>query len=307
MPKVLITPRSFGKHSDEAKRILIANGYEVVENPYGRILTEEEMKKEIADVDAVIIGIDPLNREVLSCAKNLKVISKYGVGTDNIDIEFCKGHNIPVTVTRNANSDSVADFTFALMLAIARRIVEIDKSCRALNWGKKTSIGIHGKTLGVIGTGAIGKDVIKRACGFDMKIIAYDVYPDDEFAQEYNATYVDFETLIKESDFITLHLPATRETVNLLSEKEFNMMKETAVLVNTARGELIDEDALYDALKNKRIWGAGLDVFKKEPPEKIELLELENIILGAHAAASSVDAVNKMSLMAVENILANFK
>lgn len=307
MPKVLITPRSFGKHSDEAKRILTAHGFEVVTNPYGRILTEEEMKKEIVDVDAVIVGVDPLNADVLAFAKNLKVISKYGVGTDNIDIEYCKANNIPVTITRNANSDSVADFTFTLMLAIARRIVEIDKSCRAMDWGKKTSIGIYGKTLGVIGTGAIGKGVIKRAYGFDMTVLAYDMYQDDQLAKEYNVNYVAFEQLIRESDFITLHLPATSETTNMFSEKEFSIMKDTAVLVNTARGELIDEDALYEVLKNKKIWGAGLDVFKKEPPEKKELLELDNIIVGAHAAASSVDAVNKMSLMAVENILANFK
>ncbi|CAI9395184.1 Hydroxypyruvate reductase [Bacillus sp. T2.9-1] len=306
MPKVLITPRSFGKHSEEASRILTAHGFEVVTNPYGRILTEEEMKKEIVDVDAVIVGVDPLNANVLAKAKNLKVISKYGVGTDNIDVDYCKTNNIPVTITRNANSDSVADFSFALMLAIARRIVEIDQSCRAMDWGKKTSIGIYGKTLGVIGTGSIGKGVIKRACGFDMDILAYDVCPDNEFAKEYKVTYVELEQLMKESDFITLHLPATPETTNLFSEKEFSMMKETAVLVNTARGELIDEDALYNVLRDKKIWGAGIDVFKKEPPEKKELLELDNIIIGSHTAASSVDAVNKMSLMAVENILANF-
>ncbi|AYV68135.1 MULTISPECIES: phosphoglycerate dehydrogenase [Niallia] len=307
MPKVLITPRSFGKHSEEASRILTAHGFEVVTNPYGRIMTEEEMKKEIVDVDAVIVGVDPLNADVLAEAKRLKVISKYGVGTDNIDIDYCKANNIPVTITRNANADSVADFTFALMLAIARRIVEIDQSCRVMDWSKKTSIGIYGKTLGVIGTGAIGKGVIKRAHGFDMDILAYDVCPDNEFAKEYKVTYVDLEHLVKESDFITLHLPATPETNNLFSEKEFSMMKETAVLVNTARGELIDEDALYNVLRNKKIWGAGIDVFKKEPPEKKELLELDNMIIGSHAAASSVDAVNKMSLMAVENILANFK
>ncbi|MEM5597711.1 hypothetical protein AAHB53_17950 [Niallia circulans] len=137
MPKVLITPRSFGKHSEEASRILTAHGFEVVTNPYGRIMTEEEMKKEIVDVDAVIVGVDPLNADVLAEAKRLKVISKYGVGTDNIDVDYCKVNNIPVTITRNANADSVADFTFALMLAIARRIVEIDQSCRAMDWSKK--------------------------------------------------------------------------------------------------------------------------------------------------------------------------
>jgi len=303
MPKILVTPRSFGKHSDEAKQLLESKGFEVIMNPYGRILTEDEMKKEIVDVDGIIVGVDPLNKDVLSNALNLKAIAKYGVGTDNIDLEYCKTNNIQVTITRNANSDSVADFAFTLMLAVARRVVEVDKACRNMDWGKKTSISIYGKTLGVVGTGAIGKGVIKRAKGFDMQILAYDLYQDEAFAKEYGVKYVDLDTLIKESDFISLHLPATNETKDLFSYREFGMMKETAVLVNTARGELVDEDALYEALRDKKIYGAGLDVFKKEPPEKKELLELENIVVGAHAAASSVDAVNKMSLMAAQNII----
>jgi len=162
---------------------------------------------------------------------------------------------------------------------------------------------MYRKTLGVLGTGAIGKGVIKRAKGFDMKILAYDLFKDEAFAKEHGVQYVELDTLIKESDFISLHLPATPETHNLFGKREFDMMKDTAVLVNTARGELIDEDALLEALKNKKIWGAGLDVFKKEPPENKELLELDNIIIGAHSGASTYEAVNNMSRMAAENII----
>lgn len=270
-------------------------------------MTEDEMKKEVEDVAGIIIGVDPLNREVLSHAKNLRAISKYGVGTDNIDLDYCRERNIPVTITKNANSDSVADFAFALMLAVARRLVETDKACRNLDWGKKTSIGVYGKTIGVVGTGAIGKGVIKRARGFDMKILAYDIYKDEKFAEEYGVKYVDMDTLLRESDFISLHLPATEETRDMIGEREFGLMKNTAVLINTARGDLVDEDALYDALVNKKIWGAGLDVFKKEPPENRKLLELDNIVVAAHSAASTVDAVDKMSLMAAQNLLEHLK
>src|SRR5690554_3146993 len=142
MAKILVTPRSFGKHSDEAKQLLESKGFEVIMNPYGRILTEDELKKEIVDVDGIIVGVDPLSAEVLSHAKNLKAISKYGVGTDNIDMDYCNTHNIKVTITRNANSDSVADFAFTLMLSVARRLVEVDQACRTLDWSKKTSVGV---------------------------------------------------------------------------------------------------------------------------------------------------------------------
>jgi D-3-phosphoglycerate dehydrogenase len=305
MTKILVTPRSFGKHSDDAMNLLESKGFEVTLNPYGRILTEEEMIKEIEDVEGIIVGVDPLNAEVLSHAKNLKAISKYGVGTDNIDLNYCKEHNIPVTITNNANSDSVADFAFTLMLAVARRVVEVDKACRQSDWGKKTSIGVYQKTIGVVGTGAIGKGVIRRAKGFDMKVLAYDLYKDEVFAEENGVEYVELDQLLKQSDFISLHLPATKETQNLIDKEALDMMKETAVLVNTARGDLVDEDALFDALKSKKIWGAGLDVFKQEPPANKELLELDNIVVGAHSAASTVDAVDKMSEIAAVNILKN--
>jgi D-3-phosphoglycerate dehydrogenase len=305
MAKILVTPRSFGKHSDDARNLLESKGFEVALNPYGRILTEEEMIKEIEDVEGIIVGVDPLNAEVLLHAKKLKAISKYGVGTDNIDLNYCKEHNIPVTITNNANSDSVADFAFTLMLAVARRVVEVDKACRQSDWGKKTSIGVYQKTIGVVGTGAIGKGVIRRAKGFDMKVLAYDLYKDEVFAEENGVEYVELDQLLKQSDFISLHLPATKETQNLIGKEALDMMKETAVLVNTARGDLVDEDALFDALKSKKIWGAGLDVFKQEPPANKELLELDNIVVGAHSAASTVDAVDKMSEMAAANILKN--
>ncbi|MCI1944986.1 phosphoglycerate dehydrogenase [Clostridium luticellarii] len=303
MSKILITPRSFGKHSKKPFELLEKQGYELIVNPYGRILTEQEMIEEIKGVDGVIVGVDPLNEKVLKNAKKLKVISKYGVGTDNIDLKYSERNNIAVTVTKGANSESVADYAFTLMLAAARKLVPIDRECRKLNWNKITSIGMSEKTLGLLGLGNIGKQVVKRARGFGMKVLAYDVYKDESFAFENNVEYMTVEEILKKSDFISLHLPLTDETKYIIGEKELNMMKENSVIVNTARGGLIDENALYNALRNKKIWGAGVDVFEKEPPENKKLLELDNIVLGSHCAASTVEAIDNMGTMAAKNII----
>lgn len=303
MKKILITPRSFGKHSSEPFDMLKNQGYEVVVNPYGRIMTEDEMIKGIEYVDGIIVGVDPLNSNVLRNAKNLKIISKYGVGTDNIDMEYARNNNIPVAITRGANSDAVADYAFALMLAVARKVLTIDKECRNLDWKKVTAIDMYGKTIGILGLGSIGKGVAKRAKGFDMKVLAYDTYKDYEFARYNGIEFVELERIYKECDFISIHLPLMQETKNIIGKKEFDMMKNTAVLVNTARGGLIDECALYEALKNNTIWGAGIDVFEKEPPEKSEILKLDNIVIGSHCAASTYEAVDNMGKISAQNII----
>jgi D-3-phosphoglycerate dehydrogenase len=301
--KVLVTPRSFGKTNPTPIEVLKEKGYEVIMNPYGRIMTEEEMISEIEDVDGIIIGVDPLNRNVLKHAKKLKAISKYGVGTDNIDMEYTKNAGIPVTRTVGANSDAVADYAMALLLGVARKVVLIDKECRKLNWNKITTVEMWGKTLGLIGLGSIGKGVAKRASGFNMKILAYDLYQDEEYAKANNIEYVSLEKLLKESDFISLHLPLTKDTKNLISYKEFEMMKDKAVIVNTARGGIIDEEALLWALKENKIWGAGIDVFEEEPPKNQELLKLDNIIIGSHCAASTYEAIDNMGMMAAQNLI----
>ncbi|HHW04210.1 MAG TPA: phosphoglycerate dehydrogenase [Thermoanaerobacterales bacterium] len=301
--KVLITPRSFGKSSSKPLELLKEKGYEVILNPYGRIMSREEMMTHIVDVDGIIIGVDPLDREILKRATSLKAISKYGVGTDNIDMEYAKKKDIPVMRAVGANADAVADFAMALMLAVARRIVTVDAGCRKLCWDKITTIEMYGKTLGLIGLGSIGKRVARRASGFDMKVLAFDTFRDETYAEENGIKYVSLEELLKESDFISIHLPLTENTRNLISYKQFEMMKHRAVLVNTARGGIVDENALLWALKQKRIWGAGIDVFEKEPPENSELLNLDNIVIGSHCAASTYEAIDKMGMMAALNLV----
>jgi D-3-phosphoglycerate dehydrogenase len=301
--KILITPRSFGQNDSRPWDLLKEKGYELITNPYGRIMTEEEMIDSIKDVDGIILGVDPCSKKVLEKAKSLKCISRYGVGLDNIDLEYAKKMNIPVHRTMGANSNAVADYAFGLMLNITRKISHIDRECRSGNWKKIKTSEMWKKTIGIIGLGAIGKGVAKRASGFNMNVLAYDLYKDEKYAKENNIEYVDLETIYKNADFISLHLPLTSDTKDLISYNEFDMMKDTAVVVNTARGGVINEDALFDALNNKKILGAGIDVFEQEPPSNDKFTQLDNIVIGSHCAASTKEAIDNMSLMATKNLI----
>lgn len=301
--KILITPRSFGQNSSKPWKLLEEKGYEYITNPYGRIMSEEEMMACIEDVDGIILGVDPCSRKVLEKAKSLKCISRYGVGLDNIDMEYAKQNSIVVHRTMGANSNAVADYAFGLMLDVTRKITCIDRECRNGNWKKIKTSEMWNKTIGILGLGAIGKGVAKRSSGFNMNILAYDVYKDEAYAKENNIQYADLETIFKNSDFISLHLPLTEETKDLISYKEFEMMKETAVLVNTARGGVVNEDALYDALLNNKILGAGIDVFEQEPPLNNEFVKLNNIVIGSHCAASTSEAIDNMSIMSTNNLI----
>jgi D-3-phosphoglycerate dehydrogenase len=272
-------------------------------NPFGRILSKQEMIELISEVDAIIVGVDPLDQDVLSHARQLKVIAKYGVGTDNIDVDYATSRGIPITVTQGANVDAVADYTLALMLAVARRIVPIDRACRIGDWGKITTLDVSGKTLGIVGLGNIGKAVAKRAAGFDMRVLAFDVYRDEAYAARHGIEYVPFDELLRQSDFISLHAPLNDKNRYLISYEQFEWMKRTAIVVNTARGGLIDEQALLWALREERIWGAGIDVFEREPPETPELLQLDNLVIGSHCAASTVQAIENMGVLAAGSVI----
>ena len=304
MKKILVTPRSFGKYNkDEMAALFQSHQIEAVYNPYGTILTEEQMEKELSDKDGVIVGVDPLPEAVLKKAKNLKAVAKYGVGTDNIDVHFAEQNKIKVSRTVGANSDAVADYAFALLMAVARRVVEIDNGCRADDWGKRIALDVYGKTIGILGLGAIGKGVARRAKGFNMKIYAYDVFQDKAFAEQQGITFTDVETIVKECDFISIHLPLIPETHHLINKDTLRNAKENLIVINTSRGGIVNEDDLYELISEKRIYGAGIDVFEKEPPRDSKLLKLKNVVAGSHTAASTIAATQKMSRMAAENII----
>lgn len=301
--KVLVTPTaSFGKYSDAFSRLQNA-GLEVILPPYPHPLKEEELKEFISQVEGIIVGLDPITPSLLEEAKRLRVISKHGVGVDNIAVEEATRRGIVVANAPGTNDDSVADLAWAFILSLARHIPRAYESMKGGKWEKIVGVEIKGKTLGVIGTGRIGKKVIHRSWGFDMKVLAYDLVPDLDLAQKWQFSYVSLEALLRESDFITLHIPLTRETRGFIGEKELSLMKSNAYLVNTARGGIVDEEALYRVLKKGTIAGAALDVFSQEPPANNPLLSLENVIATPHMASDTVEAIRQMDIVSAENVI----
>jgi len=306
MAKILITPRSFAKYSDKPYKMLTESGIDYVLNPVGGIMSKTDILESIKGMDGIIVGVDPLDKDVIS-AGNLKAISKYGVGTDNIDLEYCKEQGIEVSITRNANSEAVADYAFALILSVARKVVEIDRGCRNGDWSKKVSTDVFGKKIGVAGLGAIGRGVVSRAKGFSMDVYGYDVFRDDEYIRANNITFANVDQMLEQCDFLSLHMPLTEETKFLINAKNLQKANKNLIIINTARGGIVNEDDLYEALKSNLILGAGVDVFEQEPPENSKLLELDNVVVGSHCAGSTIGAVDVMSEMAVENIIQSLR
>lgn len=308
MKRVLITPRSYGKYNkQEMIDLLHENGIEAIFNPYDRIMNEVEMIQVVKGMDGIIVGVDPITKAVMEADSNLKVVSKYGVGVDNIDCDYAKEHNIMVTRTTNANSNAVADYAMALLMAVARRVVEIDESSHNHDWSKKEALDVYGQKIGIIGLGAIGRGVVKRAKGFDMEVYGYDIVKDEAYIQQENIHFSDIDTIIKECDFISLHLPLTPKTHHILNKENLQNAKENLIIINTARGGLIDENDLYDLLKEDRIYGVGVDVFENEPAEESKLLTLKNVVVGTHTAASSKGAIVQMTYLATNNIIKYLK
>ena len=302
--KVLVTPRSFGKEDPSLFDRLAAAGFEVIRNDTGSILSRQQMIDRIASCDGLIV--DPVDAEVIAAAPRLRAIAKYGVGVDNIDLAAAAERGIRVSRTVGANASAVADYAMALMLAVSRKLVVIDRKCRAGDWSKITTFDVASATLGLIGFGAIGKLVAKRARGFDMRVLAYDVAWDEGYAAENGIEYALPEQILRAADFISLHLPRIPSTENFIGADEIAMMKPGAILINTARGGLVDEDALLAALKEGAIGGAGIDAFREEPPTS-EWFHLDNVVLGAHCAASTRGASLQMGRMATENLIIALK
>jgi glyoxylate reductase len=276
--------------------------------------TRDELIQHVRGVDGLLCLLtDKIDGEVMDEAgPQLKVISNHAVGFDNIDVSAATARKIPVGNTPDVLTDATADFAFALMMAVARRIPEAERYVhdgKWKTWGPMLLLGvdIKGATLGLVGFGRIGKAMARRAVGFDMRVIYYnpnDKKPDPNI----KATRVDFETLLEESDFISLHTPLTPDTRHLIDSEALSKMKPNVVLVNTARGPVVDLEALYEALKERRIFGAGLDVTDPEPlPLDSPLLTLDNIVIAPHIASASKTSRDQMSWMAAKNLIAGLK
>jgi len=301
--KILITPRSFASFSDKPLKMLTERDYKIKRNNTGRPYKKEEMLKLIKDVDGIIIGIDELSAKIIEEANALKVISKYGIGLDNIDINMATNKKIVVTNTPTANVDAVADLTFGLILSLARRVPEADRKTKGAKWGKIIGKSVWEKTIGIIGLGKIGRQVVKRAKGFEMNILVFDIVKDKKIAQKYGIKYVNLEKLLRKSDYITIHIPLNDATRNMISYEELEKMKKDAFLINTSRGGIIDEEALYDALRNNKLRGAALDVYNNEPLRESPLKELDNIIMTPHIGAYTEEAIENMSIQAAQNLI----
>lgn len=257
----------------------------------------------------VCLLTDTIDAEVLNRNPNLKVVSNVAVGYDNIDVKAATRHGVMVTNTPGVLTETTADFAWALLMAAARRVVEGDRFVRAEKWKEWMLMGflgrdVYGKILGICGLGRIGSAVARRAQGFNMRILYTQRHRDEAKEAVLKATYVDKATLLRESDFVVVLLPFTPETRHYIGAKELTMMKETAFLINAARGPIVDEKALVKALKTKKIAGAGLDVFEWEPKVELGLLRLQNVVLAPHIASASMETRAKMACMAVENCVA---
>ncbi|MEK7197832.1 MAG: D-glycerate dehydrogenase [Patescibacteria group bacterium] len=299
--------------SEAGIKILKDKGYEVIVNPDDRVLTKEELIKNLKDqnYDALFCLLtDKIDDEVMdSFGAQLKVIANMAVGFDNIDVVEAKKRGIMITNTPGVLTDTVAEHAFTLMLAIAHRIAEADKFTKDLKyqgWAPMLMLGndLSGKTLGIIGLGRIGSRVAHHAVrGFEMKALYYDINRNEEFEKEFNAVYMSLDDLLKQSDFVSIHVPLLETTHHLINAEKLKLMKPTAYLVNTSRGPVIDEAALAYTLKNKEIRGAALDVFEFEPKITPELLTLDNVILTPHIASATEETRSKMSALAATNII----
>ncbi|MFQ6053188.1 MAG: 2-hydroxyacid dehydrogenase [Candidatus Bathyarchaeia archaeon] len=272
--------------------------------------SDEERIAHCHDADAILCEIGPFYRPVIEELQRCKAIVAYGAGFDHFDVEAATQHGIYVTNTPGILTDTTADFAFALILALARRIPEADRHIRAGKWihawGPRMFIGsdVHGKTLGIVGLGRIGSAVARRARGFDMNLIYFDTLRREDLEEELGVIYRSFEEVLAEADYLTIHVPLTEQTHHLIGDEELSMMKKTAYLINTSRGPVIDEEALYRSLKEGVIAGAALDVFEDEPidPES-PLLGMENVVLTPHIASASRETRTRMAVVAATNLV----
>ena len=303
--KVLITR----KIPSIAKELLIQNGIEVKESSLKRPLTNIELIKFAKDADGILSLLsDKFDKEVIDQLPKCKVIANYAVGFNNIDISYAKKRGIIITNTPDVLTDATAEIAVSLILACSRRIVESENYMRQLKfkgWEPELFLGIQlsGKKAGIIGAGRIGQATARRLKSFGCEILYYGKSKKSNFEKETNAEKVDLDILMKSSDFISIHLPLNSETKNLLDKEKLDLLKPTAIIVNTARGEILDEKYLIELLKNKKIFSAGFDVYENEPKLNKALFKLKNVVLLPHIGSATFETRNKMAELAAKNIL----
>jgi len=301
--KVLIAPMTLANLEGEFKRVLRAAGFELIVPPHAHQLTEDELLVQLKGIKASVAGSEPYSARVLDANPGLRVIARVGVGYDAVDVAAATARGIAVTIAPGTNQDAVAEQTFALVLALAKDLVPQHCSVKGGGWPRRANQPLRGRTLGIAGLGRIGKAVALRGQAFLMPLLAYDPVPDTAFAAAHGIELVSFEELLRRSDYLSLHLPATAETKHLINKKTLALMKPTAYLLNLARGALVCEADLLEALKAGRLAGAGLDVFEEEPPGANPLFELDNVVITPHAAGTDVQSRDDMALSAAQAVV----
>jgi len=299
--QILVTARLFASMQGAHQDMLRDNGCELDLRPPPHQYTADELRQMIAGRDGAILGLDVCDASVIAQADKLKVISRFGVGFDAIDIRAAAAKGIAVTNTPGANLLGVSELTLGLLFSLARRLPQVATAAKANEWLRPVGWELSGRTLGIIGFGAIGRDVGKKAVALGMKVLAYDPFWKQDMA---GVERVSLEQLIAESDVISLHCNLTPETTNLINAQRIAAMKNGAYIINAARGELVDEAALYAALKSGKLGGAAADVFRVEPPTNNLLLTLDNFIGLPHIGSTTQESAGRMAMMAAQNLLA---
>ncbi|MFO0891159.1 MAG: phosphoglycerate dehydrogenase [Isosphaeraceae bacterium] len=304
MPSVLVGPFLLRQQPGPFRTILTQAGFEVIDPAGDFALTEPQLREYLPRIDALLAGGERMTPELFAMAPWLRVIARTGVGYDLIDVEAATRHNVVLTITPGTNQDSVAEQTFALLLALCRKIVAYDRTIHAGGWDRALVSPVRGKSLGLVGLGRIGQAVARRAYAFDMKIIAFDPTPNPEFEEQYRIRRLPLPELLAESDIVSLHVPLTADTRGLVDRAFLGLMKPGSWLINTSRGGLIVEADLRDSLVSGHLAGAGLDVLGQEPPApENPLLGLPNVVLSPHIAGTDHQSMSDMAELAARTIV----
>jgi len=304
MQKILIAPMTLASQGGPYQKLLREAGFELVFPARAAQLTEDELLRSIQGVKGAVAGSEPYTRRIIESNPDLRVIARVGVGYDAVDLAAATERGVAVTIAPGTNHDCVAEHTFCLILALAKELIPQHLSLKAGGWPRQPNLPLRGQALGIAGLGRIGKAVAIRGESFGMKLLANEPLVDQDFVARHQITLMPFDQLLAQSDYLTLHVPLTAETRQLINRRVLELMKPTAFLINTARGGLIHEMDLFDALKAERIAGAGLDVFEQEPPPADHpFFQLDNVVLTPHAAGTDLKSRDDMAMSAAQAIV----
>jgi D-3-phosphoglycerate dehydrogenase len=304
--KILTSPSSMGEVGPQPFDILKENGFEIINNPFGRKLTEDEVIDLARDCIGIVAGVEPLTKKVMDALPKLKCISRVGVGMDNVDLDYAKQKGITVVNTPDGPTRGVAELTLGMTMSLLRKIPQADAALKNRQWKKQIGNLIFEKQIGIIGLGRIGKTVAGLFRGIGNPVIGFDLYPDEKWAAENHVNLNSFENVLKMADIITLHIPGNKDKTPVIGSKELSMMKKGAFIINISRGGVVDEDALYSALKDGHLAGAAIDVFTKEPYNG-PLCDLDNVVLTPHLGSYASEGKLQMEIDAVLNLINTLK